>query len=176
MAPASKTLMNLTASDLMSGSVVTVPEEISLQGAAHMLSQAHVTGAPVINHEGQCVGVLSSTDFVRWADKSRSAARPQRDRSSFCAVWQIVDPGELPVDAVHNYMTRDPVSVAPTATIGALARMMIDAHIHRVVVKDNRGRPVGIVSTTYVLAAVARADQARGTPNEAARTRETVSC
>jgi CBS domain-containing protein len=34
--------------------------------------------------------------------------------------------------------------------------MMIDAHIHRVPFLDERGRPVGIVSSTDVLAAVMR--------------------
>jgi CBS-domain-containing membrane protein len=33
---------------------------------------------------------------------------------------------------------------------------MIDAHIHRVVVIDEEGKPIGIVSATDVLAVVAR--------------------
>jgi CBS domain-containing protein len=177
MAPTSKPLLSLTAADLMSASVVTVHEEMSLQGAAHLLAQAHVTGAPVVNHEGKCVGVLSSTDFVRLVDKNRPATHHAvADRSSFCAVWQIVDPSQLPEDAVHNYMTRDPVIVAPGTSIGDVARMMIDAHIHRVIVVDYRGRPAGIVSATDVLAAVARAAQEKTTPLEAGKSRQTVSC
>jgi CBS domain-containing protein len=176
MAPALKSLLNLTATDLMSASVVMIPEEMSLQGAAHLLAQAHVTGVPVVNHEGRCVGVLSSTDVVRWVEKNRGGHHATADRSSFCSVWQIVDPSELPEDAVHNYMTRDPVIVAPTTSIGALARMMIDAHIHRVIVVDHRGRPTGIVSTTDVLAALARADQARATSTEPEEHPATMSC
>jgi CBS domain-containing protein len=176
MAPASKALLNLTAADLMSASVVMVPEEMSLQGAAHMLAQSHVTGAPIVNHEGKCVGVLSSTDFVRWVEKHQPAATHNEERSSFCSVWQIIDPGHLPVDAVHNYMTRDPVTVEPTTPIGTLARMMMDAHIHRVIVVDHRGRPVGIVSATDVLAAVALADRARTTTTETGKHLEPLSC
>jgi CBS domain-containing protein len=176
MVPALKSLLNLTASDLMSASVVMIPEEMSLQAAAHLLAQAHVTGVPVVNHEGRCVGVLSSTDFVRWVGKNRAGHHASAERSSFCAVWQIVDPCQLPEDAVHNYMTRDPVFVAPSTNIGTLARMMIDAHIHRVIVVDHRGRPEGIVSTTDVLAALARADQARATSKEPEEHPATVSC
>jgi CBS domain-containing protein len=39
-----------------------------------------------------------------------------------------------------------------------LARAMLDAHIHRVIVVDELQRPIGIVSTTDILAAVANRD------------------
>jgi len=177
MAPNAKALLNLTAAELMSASIVMVPEEMSLQGAAHLLAQARVTGAPVVNHLGRCVGVLSGTDFVHWADKCRDGVHVHGPVSAYCAAWQMVDPDLLPEDAVHNYMTHDPVQVSPATTICALARMMIDAHIHRVIVVDVTGKPVGIVSSTDVLAAVARADQARaGTISDTEKMREAVAC
>jgi CBS-domain-containing membrane protein len=63
---------------------------------------------------------------------------------------------ELPADAVGRYMTTDVVTAGPQTPLPELARMMVDAHIHRVTVVDEQGRPVGIVSSTDVLAAVAR--------------------
>lgn len=65
---------------------------------------------------------------------------------------------KLPTNAVKNYMTANPVTVGPNTPIRFLARQMIDAHIHRVVVVDEGQRPIGIVSGTDVLAAVAHAD------------------
>ena len=56
-------------------------------------------------------------------------------------------------------MTADPVTVSPHTPIGKLARLMLDAHIHRVVVVDEQRRPIGIVSSTDILAAVAYADR-----------------
>jgi acetoin utilization protein AcuB len=53
-------------------------------------------------------------------------------------------------------MSPDPVTVTPEVTISALARMMLDAHIHRVIVVDADNRPVGIVSSTDIFAAIAR--------------------
>ena len=38
-------LFSLTAADLMSTSLVMIPEEMSLKDAAHLLKQAAVTGA-----------------------------------------------------------------------------------------------------------------------------------
>jgi CBS-domain-containing membrane protein len=176
MFPQNKTLLSLTAADLMSESVVVVPEEMSLQGAAHLLTQARVAGAPVVDGEGRCVGVLSATDFVHWVDQTRGSG-PARPTASVSFAWQIIDPEQLPADSVHNYMTRDAVFVQATTVVGDLARMMIDAHIHRLIVVDPERRPIGIVSSTDVLAAVARADELRR--NQAAtpaKVKEAMAC
>jgi CBS-domain-containing membrane protein len=71
----------------------------------------------------------------------------------------MVDPDLLPPDAVARYMTTDPVTARTTTPMRELARMMLDAHIHRVVIVDEHNRPVGIVSSTDVLAAVARLEE-----------------
>ena len=70
-------------------------------------------------------------------------------------VWQVVDDGLLPSDEVGDYMTADPVTVPETAAVADLARMMCDAHIHRVIVVNQEHRPVGVVSSIDILAAVA---------------------
>jgi CBS domain-containing protein len=58
-------------------------------------------------------------------------------------------------------MTTDVVTASPQTPLPELARMMVDAHIHRIVITDDLGKPVGIISTTDVLAAVAREDLRR---------------
>jgi predicted transcriptional regulator len=162
MVTPTKPLFSLTVADLMSTNLVLIPEEMSLKGAAHRLAQSAVTGAPVIDADGRCVGVLSATDFVHWMDRhiehhpTACATSP-----AFCASWQIIDSEALPDASVRDYMTRDPVTVGTEATLGELARKMIDVHIHRVIVTDKSARPVGIVSSTDILAAVARAAQNR---------------
>jgi CBS domain-containing membrane protein len=140
----------------MSEALVVIPQEMSLQGAAHLLVQARVSGAPVVDKAGRCVGVLSAADFVRWADKEKCACHAGREHT-YCSSWQIPDIEELPSDSIENYMTPDPVVSSKGTSIADLARMMVDAHIHRVIVVDANQRPVGVVSSTDILAAVARA-------------------
>src|SRR5262245_49669106 len=128
----------------MSPATVLVPEDMSLQGAARLLSHARVSGAPVVNADGRCVGVISTTDFLHWAERGkRAAAAPSQ--GCVCSAWQIVDAGGLPPEAVRDYMTADPVTAAASLSVGALARRMLDAHIHRVIVVDGAGRPTGVV-------------------------------
>jgi len=149
----SKCIADLTAADVMSRDVVVVPLDMDLRSAAHLLSQARVSGAPVIDRLGRCIGVVSATDFVHWAEDVREGAR--RARACVCSDWQVIDPSELPTDAVAAYMTADPVTAPDTTPLADVARMMLDAHIHRVVIVDENNRPLGIVSSTDILAAVA---------------------
>jgi len=69
--------------------------------------------------------------------------------------WQVVEVEKLPMDEVRRFMTADPVAVQPNAPIRVLARMMIDAHIHRIIVVDEERRPIGVVSSTDLLATLA---------------------
>ena len=81
---ASKSLLALTAADLMSSPVITIPKEMSLQGAAHMLCRFSISGAPVVDASGRCIGVLSTTDFLSWAEKGQQR-RPGRDAEAIAA-------------------------------------------------------------------------------------------
>jgi CBS domain-containing protein len=166
-----------------------------------------ISGAPVVDRDGKCVGVLSATDFLRLAGKrtdvtkpaspalpitcsfqrtfrahdgqeitlctlplgvcpiQRRQKEPDGEEQIVCAEphsvpvdWQMVEVENLPVDAVRRFMTPDPVIARPDAPIRFLARMMIDAHIHRVIVVNEARRPIGVVSSTDVLAALAYSD------------------
>jgi CBS domain-containing protein len=201
-------LLTMTAGDLMTHNVVHLTEEMPLREAATLLMKHHVGGAPVVDKDGRCVGVWSSSDFLRFAVKEANKAHPPQGKSTFtcpfqikqktltggeliwCALppgvcpitvektdsttnevvvssqphcmlaeWQLMELEKLPTNAVKNYMTANPVTVGPSTPIRFLARQMIDAHIHRVIVVDEGQRPVGIVSGTDVLAAVARAEK-----------------
>ena len=64
MSAANRSLLSLCASDIMSRNILMIRREMSLQGAARLLSRAGVSGAPVVDDQGRCVGVLSATDFI----------------------------------------------------------------------------------------------------------------
>jgi CBS domain-containing protein len=207
MTETTRYLLALTAADLMSRNVVQLPEHMPLRDAARLLLRNQIGGAPVVDKEGQCVGVLTAIDFLRVAGKPNQISDPlspalpntcpfwvkQRDddgkeievctlplgvcpiqmqrvdargnetiicRQPHCVLtdWQIVDLEKLPVTEVRHHMTANCVTVPPGTSIRELARVMIDTHIHRVIVVNEERRPIGIVSTTDVLGAVAYAE------------------
>jgi CBS-domain-containing membrane protein len=205
MLTSTRPLTALTASDLMSRDVVQVSQGMPLRVAAQLLLQHEIGGAPVVDAQGTCVGVFSTTDLLRWLHKENGGRHKeglQRALSCFfqlkyrepggeervlctlpagvCPVqrreqcadaqrifcsqphgvlsdWQVVTVEELPTEEVRHFMTPDPVMVTPDTPIADLARWMVDAHIHRVIVVDAQRRPIGIVSSTDILASVAHA-------------------
>jgi len=199
-----KHLLELTAADLGTKLVVTLPEAMALREAAQELLRAGVHGAPVVDADGRCTGVLSVTDLARWAVRRTggTAGRPRtcsyqethrglrgeetvlctvekgrcpyqhekrlpdgtvvtacREPHTVCVEWQMVEIEGLPTEDVRHYMTAEPVTADPDTPIAALARSMINAVVQRVVVTDADRRPVGIVSATDLVAALATADE-----------------
>jgi len=153
---ATKPFTELRAADLMSHNVVTVPQTMPLYEAAHLLAREQISGAPVVDAAGHCVGVLSATDFIRAADTGPGPVHVAEGRC-FCADWQVIDLEALPEDEARWHMSTDLVVADPATPITDLARRMLDAHIHRIVVLDQDRHPVGIVSSTDIMAAVAYA-------------------
>jgi predicted transcriptional regulator len=74
--------------------------------------------------------------------------------------WGVVEVEKLPDDPVQRYMTADPVTVQCDVGIRTAARMMIDAHIHRLIVVDAEHHPVGILSSSDLLAVIAYTNEA----------------
>ena len=155
---AARPFLDLTAADLMTTPVRTIPQHTTLREAAQLLTHERISGAPVVDADGRCIGVLSSSDFVTWAGKDGNGK--ETCRCHFIAPWgEMIDIDDAPDNEIRHYMTAQPVTVVPTAPIGELAQKMVDAHIHRVLVVVDESRPQGIVSSTDILAAVARAAQ-----------------
>lgn len=80
--------------------------------------------------------------------------------------WQVVELTALPADDVRYHMTADPVTVGEGADLRTIARVMTDASVHRVVVTDGQGHPVGVVSGSALVAALvyAPSPDAAGVP------------
>ncbi len=158
MITATKPLLELTARDLMTSPVTTIPQEMPLRDAARLFCSAHISGAPVVDAEGRCVGVLSSSDFVSWAAEGKNEIGGGEQVTCFLAPWgEVVDIEEKPDMEISHYMTVRPITANPRTSLGEMAQQMVDAHIHRILVVVEDEQPLGIVTTTDILAAISQA-------------------
>src|SRR6516162_1975130 len=108
---APKPFLALTAADLMTAPVMTIPQEMSLREAARLLSRSSISGAPVVDAEGRCVGVLSASDFVTWARRGWEATGGG-ETIHFIAPWgEMIDIEAFPDNEIRHYMTADLVTV-----------------------------------------------------------------
>jgi CBS domain-containing protein len=77
-----------------------------------------------------------------------------RLRDGVVSDWQQASAG-APAGAVRYYLT-DHSIVEAEAPLSVLARAVVDAHAHRLIVVDDQHRPIGTVSCLDVLATLAR--------------------
>jgi CBS domain-containing protein len=119
---------------------VVIDPEASVHDAEMLLKSYRISGLPV-TVDGALVGVISQTDLLN-----------ARSSELIGANWDRVK--------VRHLMTRPAVTVHLATTITRAARIMLDEHIHRVVVVDEDGAPVGVLTATDLLRALLPEEEA----------------
>jgi CBS domain-containing protein len=123
-------LMTLKVKDVMTRKVICVAKNQPLSDAAGLFLEKGISGAPVIDEHGRCVGVLSAIDYVRRAHALRR---------------------------VGGEMSSGVRSVQPEQTLLTAARIMCEKHVHRLPVLNLDGKPVGLITSMDVVAALVNA-------------------
>jgi len=119
--------------DYMAASLVVLHPDMEILRAIHLLVQNHISGAPVTDHHGNMVGLLSELDCMQVALNAGFH-------------------GELG-GHVADFMSREVHTVQADTSIVTLAQMFIDAPYRRYPVLDNN-RLVGQISRRDVLRAL----------------------
>jgi len=141
--------------DVMNPDIMTVADDMTTDELARYLTEREISGAPVVNSQGYLIGVVSMTDIGRQlADPSEFASV----RSEFYEMGDeaIVEQRFLEerAVAVRDVMTPTVHQVPASAPIADAARVMVEQHIHRLVVTEGR-EPVGIITSMDLLRVVA---------------------
>ena len=123
---------DLVVADLMTLEPVVVAADASLEEAEALMHDRVVSGLPVVDPQGELVGVISRTDVVE--DGSIAMSTLLRRRPSGLRV------GEL--------MSSPAVTVSPMTPLRDAARLMRDRRIHRLVAVDDAGRAIGVLSAS----------------------------
>ena len=126
-----------TVGELMSIEPITIGVDEAIGSAEQLMSLREVTGLPVVDRTGRLKGVLSQTDIVR----AHASGQP-------LASW--------PGLAVRHLMTSPALTIRVDESLLTAARMMEQHHVHRLVVVAPDGEhPVGVISTTDLVRALA---------------------
>jgi CBS domain-containing protein len=151
-------LRRINARDLMNPEVLTVGKEMSLRELASFLLDNQISGAPVADENGDLVGVVSVTDLASAASDNAGVGTDRRNPSFYLRdleetyseedvrTFHIEEPDR----SVEEIMTPTVYSVDAEATVSEIATLMLDGHLHRVLVTEDN-RPVGIISTSDLL-------------------------
>ncbi len=150
-----KRLFKLRIGDLMTRDVVTVPGTATMSEAAHLLVSHGISGGPVVDDQGRCVGVISMTDFAKREDWLQQSEESQGShfvvKDGAAGTFRISD---LPQDRVAKYMSSAVQTVPESATVYQAARCMSGERIHRLFVLDRAERPVGVLTSLDLVTAM----------------------
>jgi len=155
--------MPLLARDIMRKRVLDVSPDMPIPELVDFLISHRVSGVPVIE-KGKVVGIVSRSDLVRAVSLERSLAGIVAEGVE----QEEFAPGEVPpipglrsaaVQALQNrsvrtIMVTNPISVAPDAPVVEVARVMVERHMHRVLVTDG-AQLLGLISSLDVVRLVA---------------------
>jgi CBS domain-containing protein len=133
------TATDLRVADLMTLDPVTVPIDATIEEAESLLRDFRITGLPVVDEQSRLVGVISQTDLLYLAMPTVRALI--RHRGSGMRIGEVMSVPAMTVDAM--------------ATLTQAARIMDRNHLHRLVVVDGEGRPVGVLSSMDYVALAA---------------------
>ncbi len=130
--------MTQTVRDVMTKGAVSVPADSPISEAARLLDTYHISGLPVVDRDGQLVGVVSQTDLLR---------------------ARVIDHlwAALPGLAVRHLMTAPAVTAREGMPLDEAASLMEERQIHRLVVVGADGRtPIGVLSVSDLVHEMAR--------------------
>ena len=130
----------MNVSDMMTAKPVSIHQDGSLRQALELMDKHHCRHLPVMNGEGQLVGIISDRD-VRTALNSPHILRER---------WQ--DEQLATSLRVRSMMTPAPIVVEPDAEADEAARLMLDNHISCLPVILGESL-VGIVTTSDIMMA-----------------------
>lgn len=152
-------MRKLLAKDVMSTEVVYVNENTTVTEAANLFVEEMISGAPVVDDEGNMTGVVSLRDFVKNGTTTQTLKENDKHSVYFEQSWEL----PLTDDDVANFHleTNQDLTVKEIMTpvvfhvnidtpIPQLAEMMLRGRIHRVVVLDG-DELAGIVTTMDML-------------------------
>jgi CBS domain-containing protein len=146
------------ARDIMTRDVSTVPESMPIEQLAKAFSDTRVSGFPVLDEEGNLVGVVTESDLIHQNQRLHIPTTV----ALFDAVFVLGSSKRLEEEMrrmtateVGEIMTRNPVTVSGGTPVDEIATLMAEKHIHTLPVLDEDGRLVGVVGKIDVVRSLA---------------------
>ncbi len=149
----------LKARNIMTTDPVCVAPTTRIRELAKVFEDHEISGAPVVNQEGRVVGIVSKTDLIRRCTEGTDEIPPAYLFEVLSEQGDLDEAAEVmpePLVCVEDFMTEDPLMVAPEMSVATIARLMFEHRVHRVIVADSEGFPLGIITSMDMLGAFAR--------------------
>lgn len=143
----------MKAEEVMTREVISIDPDATVLQAARLMLQHHISGLPVIDKDGNLVGVLSEGDFLR-----RRETKTERRRSRWLEF--LMGPGRVAAEYSHSHgskvsevMTPDVQTVDEVTPLEDIVELMERRRIKRVPVVCG-GQVIGIITRSNLMHAM----------------------
>jgi CBS domain-containing protein len=142
----------------MTKEIVTVTPEMGVEELASLLWEKKLGGAPVVDAEGQLLGVVTESDLI---DQNKKVHIPTV-LSILDSMIFLENPTKLDQEIkkmtgtkVADIFSSNPVTVIEATTLEELASIMADRRVHTLPV-TREGRLVGVIGKSDIIRAMFR--------------------
>lgn len=143
----------MRAKDIMTESIVCVNVKETVFDAAELLLGAGVSAAPVVNDQGNVLGIVSEADLIHRAEIATAPRRSWLQRLLGGEATAARDFVSTHARKVADVMTREVVTASDDATLVELVELIEKHRVKRIpIVRDDK--LVGIVSRANLLGAL----------------------
>ena len=152
--------MALSVREIMDPNPVTVGPEADVDTVVRTLREHELSGVPVVNEGGRCLGIITEADLVFSGEDGDLHLPHFIELFGGIVFLESLNRFEerlrrAVAAKARDLMTEDPVSVAPDATVEECARTIARSGHNRLPVIEH-GRLVGMVTRVAVLDALTR--------------------
>jgi CBS domain-containing protein len=145
----------MVVKDVMTSVVITVRPETSLKEVATALSQCGISGVPVVDDDGQVIGVVSEGDILF---KEQGPSKRTGMLARLTGASGKNDQLKREAQTAAQAMTAPAKTIAPWRSVAAAAAQMLEEGVNRLPVVDDESRLVGIVTRADLVRAFVRPD------------------
>lgn len=143
--------MNTTVGEVMTCQVMAAREEADFKEIVAVMRHGHVSALPVLDLENRVIGVVSEADLLakEAAAGGQHAVLHRPHRAEARKASAVL---------ARDLMTRPAITIHPDATVVEAAHIMRERRVKRLVVTDETGHLLGIISRIDVLSVFDRDD------------------
>ena len=147
-------MSELMAKDIMSGNVITIDKNASIEELSALLIEKKISGVPVTDENGIMVGIATEGDII------------VKDTDlHFPRYFKLLD-GIIYLESftkfknnlrkhlaikVEEIMTRKVISASSDTKINDIAEMMVNNRVNRIPIVDENNKPIGIVTRADIV-------------------------
>lgn len=153
--------MAKTVADVMSREPITVKTQTPLNEAIKILAEKNFSGLPVVDDNGQLVGMISETDLM-WQE---TGVNPPPYIMFLDSVIYLQNPGQYERElhkalgqTVGEVMSLNPITISANKSLKEAAQAMHDHKIHRLPVLGEDEQIIGIITRGDIVRTMATQD------------------